>query len=153
MYNRCCWRQLTCKSTCKPRQLLLLLPTYLAAGMSFWRAARETIVGVARKVCADAGGGRARSGRRRADLSAMGRRGRRGRPRRRRICPTSHHHREVHRMVSDVPLHAALTRAGADQLAERWRPSAARATRASWAPSSGEGGSAMTSRTSPSAAG
>ena len=42
-------------------------------------------------------------------------------------------------MVSDVPLHAALTHAGADQLAERWRPSAARATRASWAPSSGEG--------------
>ena len=43
-------------------------------------------------------------------------------------------------MVSDVPTHAALTRAGADQLAERWRPSAARATRASWARSSGEGG-------------
>jgi hypothetical protein len=32
-------------------------------------------------------------------------------------------------MVSDVPTHAALTRAGADQLAERWRPSAAREAR------------------------
>ena len=42
---------------------MLLLPTYLAVGtyvlgMSSWRAARET-TGVARKVCPDAGGGRA----------------------------------------------------------------------------------------------